>query len=99
MFVSLLLLSPAEPAMAKIIPVFVLFLITSSLVIQSNALSEDSRGDKGGDGKEKSEASSGESPGPIERAIGFTGLMSRWDMVRTWAKLAWFKLSPESRFV
>jgi hypothetical protein len=85
--------------MAKIIPSVVLFLIACSLVIQSNGLSENTRGDEDHDGKERSEASSGESPRPVERAIGFTGLMSRWDMVRTWANLAWFKLSPESRFV
>lgn len=78
--------------MAKIIPLFLLFLIASSLVIQSKALSENPRGDA----KEKSETSAGV---PVERAIGFTGLTSRWDMIRAWARLALFKHSPESRLV
>ncbi|XP_078160810.1 uncharacterized protein LOC144556179 isoform X2 [Carex rostrata] len=68
--------------MAKIIPLFLLFLIASSLVIQSKALSEASAGEL-----------------PVERAIGFTGLMSWWDMIRSWpARLALFKHSPESRY-
>lgn len=60
-------------------------------------MSENSRGDKGkgGDGKKRSEES--ELPDPVKRAIGFTGLMSRWDTVRTWVRLVWFKLGPESK--
>ncbi|KAJ0988582.1 hypothetical protein J5N97_006938 [Dioscorea zingiberensis] len=30
----------------------------------------------------------------VERAIGITGLTTRWDAIRTWAKLAWLNLMP-----
>ncbi|XP_020275875.1 uncharacterized protein LOC109850305 [Asparagus officinalis] len=63
---------------------FLLFLLLSPLTLSSVVRGDDV----------KKEDNKQQDPSPVERAVGITGLNSRWDAIRTWAKLAWMNLRP-----
>lgn len=51
-------------------------------------------GDADNNGKKESKKEDMREASLVERAIGITGLNSRWDTIRTWAKLAWMNIRP-----
>lgn len=80
-----------------------LLLLSLSLLVLSPLIPSPVRGDHHGDGDRESGdgrvdqdqlVEKKQEPDPAERAIGITGLTSRWDSIKTWAKLAWMNLRP-----
>ncbi|XP_073109373.1 uncharacterized protein [Elaeis guineensis] len=74
-----------------------LLLLSLSLLVLSPLILSPVRGDDFGDrdGRvDKELAEENQGPDPAERAIGITGLTSRWDAIKTWAKLGWMNFRP-----
>ncbi|XP_008811575.1 uncharacterized protein LOC103722703 [Phoenix dactylifera] len=71
------------------------FLVLSPLILSPVRGDHHGDGDRGsGDGRVDKELGEKQEPDPAERAIGMTALTSRWDAIRTWAKLAWMNFRP-----
>lgn len=86
-----------SPTCSSSLILLLLLLLLSSLTSPSSVQGGHDGGEeaKGNEMRhERAEQQQQQGPQPVERAIGLTRSASRWDTIRTWAKLACMNLRP-----